>query len=295
VKNILALTKRDVRLFLRDKSTVFFSFLSTLILVALYFLFISKIYADSLSGGNGFPLDASAKNFIIYLQMMAGVLILNAMSLSMGVFSTIAKDFETRKIDSFLLTPIKIRDMLLSYYAGGFAVSFVLNLFTWLLSAALIGALTGYWVSAAAFMTGVGILAAASLISASLMLLLTAIVRSSAAIGVISGISGTFLGFLCGIYMPYTFLGRGAELVGSVLPFTHLAIWMKRTVLSDACAQLGITGDLKATLLRDYFSAESVGFCGVDAPLWVTLIFCGVFALVCLLAARRILKKRIAR
>lgn len=293
MRNVIALTKRNAYLFLRDKSTVFFSFLSSLILIALYFLFIAKAFSSAMMEYPESTFSESACSFLIYLQMMAGVLILNSMSLSTGVFSIIARDFENRRVDSFLLTPVHVREMLVSYYAGGFLVSFILNLFTWIASIALIGALTGYWIAAGTFMITLGILTAASLISSSLMLLITSAVKSSAAIGVISGVSGTFLGFLCGIYMPYSNLGEETEKIGSLLPFTHLTIWMKQTVLSDACSQLDITGELKSILMKEWFSAENIGFFGMNAPLWLMLIVCGIFALVCLLIAGRLLKKRI--
>ncbi|GHV02235.1 ABC transporter [Clostridia bacterium] len=291
---IVSLTRRNVKLFLRDKAAVFFSFLSTLIMVALYFLFIAKIYSTSLAEGAGFT-DGKAADFLIYLQMMAGVLILNSMSLSMGVFGVIAKDFETKRVDGFLLTPVKARQLTVSYYVAAFIVSLVLNVLTWIASAVLIGALTGHWIGAGAFLAVFGILAAASLVSCSLMLFVTVLVKSSVAIGVIGGISGTFFGFLCGIYMPYSNLGKGAKIVGSYLPFTHLTIWLKQTVLNDAFGLLNIAGELKDAMMSDYFTAASVGFSGIDAPLWVMLIACGVFALGCLIAASIILKRRIER
>ena len=293
LKSVGALTARNVKLFMRDKAALFFSFLSTLILVALYFLFIARIYSDSLSRDAGFFGDAKAKNFLVYAQMMAGVLILNSMSLTTGVFNIIARDFESRKADSFLLTPARAREIISAYFAAGFFVSFSLNMLTWIVSYILIGAATGYWLAFTTFLVVAGIIAFASLVSGALMILITSLIKSPAAVGVIGGISGTFLGFLCGIYMPYSNLGKGMEAAGSVLPFTHLTVWLKRAVLGDALGQLDITGELKEVIIGDYFSAKSVGFLTIPAPLWVMLLFCGVFAVVCLILAAWVLRRRI--
>lgn len=294
---ILALLKRNIKLFFRDKAAVFFSFLSTLILVALYFLFIAKIYTEGMDspemGGIPMPLGASAKDFIVYLQMMAGVLILNSMSLATGTFATIARDFENKHIDNFLLTPAKTHEIIISYFAAGLIVSFVMNVFTWALTYFIIGAATGHWVAAGTFFMVVLVLFIASLISCSLMLLVTALVKSSAAIGVMNGILGTFFGFLCGIYMPYGNLGEGTKAVGSFLPFSHLVIWLKRTVLDDAFSQLGIAGAFKDILYRDYFTAESIGFCGLPAPLWLMVFASGLFGLVCMAVSYVLLAGRI--
>jgi len=231
MNHIRALIKRNILLFMRDRSAVFFSFLSTIILVALYFLFIAQMYRQGIGSGAGNMFSDSAKNFLIYLQMMAGVLILNSMSLSMGVYSTIAKDFESKRVDNFLLTPLHRTELLVSYLVSGFLVSLTLNLLTWIISAVLIGLLTGYFVAFSTILMAIVILLIASAISSAIMLLITALVHSSTAIGVIGSIAGTFLGFLCGIYIPYSNLGATTEKIGSVLPYTHLTIWMKQTLL----------------------------------------------------------------
>lgn len=296
MKKILTLTKRNIKLFLRDKATVFFSFLSTLILIMLYFLFIAKIYTSGMdnpdAGGIAMSLDENAKNFIVYLQMMAGVLVLNSMSLATGAFSTIAKDFENKRIDSFLLTPVKTHELILSYFATGLIVSFVINTFTWILSFIIIGIATGYWVAFGVFLMVLIVLFTASLISCSIMILVTTLVKSSTAIGVVNGIAGTFFGFLCGIYMPYGNLGEGTKAVGSFLPFSHLTVWLKQVMLDNAFSQVGITGEFKDILFRDYFSAESIGFCNLSAPLWLMVLLSGIFGLVCLSASYILLIKR---
>ncbi|MGI6745966.1 MAG: ABC-2 family transporter protein [Firmicutes bacterium ADurb.Bin300] len=294
MNNIIALTNRNIKLFLRDKATVFFSFLSTIILIALYLLFIAKTYSSSILEYTGNTLSESAVNFVVYLQMIAGVTILNSVSLSIGVFGTIAKDFENRRVDSFLLTPVRTREILLSYFSAGFFASFILNCFSWVIGIVSIGLLTGYWLFVSSFISTTGILLVATLISASLMLFVTSLVKSSAAIGVISGVAGTFIGFLSGIYMPYSSLGKGTEKVGSLLPFTHLAIWMKRVVLSDAFSQISIPEEFRENILEGYFSAASIGLLGFNIPLWIIIAACGALSLGFLFSSGRILAKRMA-
>lgn len=290
---IITLTKRNTKLFLRDKITVFFSVMSTLILIMLYFLFIAKTYANGMDG-MAMPLDMNARYFLIYLQMMAGVLILNSMSLSTGTFSTIARDFESSRIDCFLLAPVKKSEWIASYYLTGLGVGFSINLFTWVLSYCIIGLRTGYWLGIGAFLSVAAALLAASLFSCSLMLLVTAAVKSPTAIGVFNGVSGTFFGFLCGIYMPFSQLGKATERIGSALPFTHLTVWIKRIMLGDAFTQLGIPENLQEILYSEFFSASSVGFLGLSAPLWLMVLLCLPLALICLFFAYRLLKKRTA-
>ena len=293
------LIKRNLNLYLRDKAAVFFSFLSTLIVVALYFLFIAKVYSEGMdnpdAGGIAMSLDSKAKNFIIYLQMIAGVLVLNSISLATGVFSNVAKDFENKCIDGLMLSPVKIHEIIFGYLAAGFAASFCINVITLLLSMLIIGIATGFWLAVGTLLMAVVVLLAASFVACSVMFLITAIIKSSTAIGVINGVLGTFLGFLCGVYMPYSNLGEGATAVGSFLPFSHITIWLKQTVLNDAFGQLAIPDGAKEVLFADYFSAQSIGFCNLPAPLWLMVLLAGLFGVLCLLFSWFVLKKRIKR
>jgi multidrug/hemolysin transport system permease protein len=125
MSKIVILARRSIVLFLRDKTSVFFSLLSSLIIVALYVLFIGKTYSAGLIKSSAFFTEKAA-NYLVYLQMMAGVMAVNSMSASIGAFGVIAKDFETRRADSFLLTPVSPAQLIAGYFAGGVAASFIL-------------------------------------------------------------------------------------------------------------------------------------------------------------------------
>ncbi|MDR2751323.1 MAG: ABC transporter permease, partial [Clostridiales bacterium] len=219
----IALAKRNSFVFLRSGPTLFFSFLSSIIIVGLYILFIANTYTAELSSF----LPASEASFLVYVQMLAGIIIINSLSLAVGSYSVIASDFENRKVDSFLLAQAKAPELIASYFIQAFMVSFLMNLLLWLASLALIGGMTGFMVSFLAILQSVPILAFASFVSSSILLLFTALVKSSSAISVMNGVSGTIFGFLCGIYMPFSLLGKGVEKIGSALPFTHMAVWLK--------------------------------------------------------------------
>lgn len=294
---VQALVKRNTLVFWRDRSTVFFSFLSTLILIALYFFFITNLYTDAMdvlgTETLTFTLTNKAKNFIVYLQMMAGVLILNSISLATGVFSTIAKDFENHRVASFLLTPIKPSQLIVSYFITGLLVSFGFNILAWLISIMVIKIATGFWIAITTFLVSLIVLFITSLISCAFMLLITTLVKSSVAIGVINGTSGVFVGFLSGIYMPYINLGTTTERIGSLLPFSHLTIWLKQIVLGDAFFQSGIPRRYADILCKELFSAENIGFLTMDVPLEIMIIGSGFLGLVCLGVAYLILGKRL--
>ena len=293
MKNIFALTKRNCLLFLRNKATVFSSLCSSLILIALYFLFIAKSYSKGFSEEAGILLSQKQLYFAIYSQMIMGVLVINSVSLSTGMFTLMARDLETRKTDAFMMTKAKTSELVISYLISAFLVSFLLNLLMLVVSVIIIGAST-YWIAAKTFFSIFGVLIITTIISCSIMLLITVLIKSSIAIGVVNGIMGTILGLLCGIYMPYSQMGKVAMHIGSLLPFTHLTIWFKQIILNDVFGQFGMSKELSEKMQELWFSAGDVGLCGAKVPLWGMILLAGLVALVCLVVSMFILKKRLS-
>ena len=282
MNNSIALTKRNCLLFIRNKATVFFSFMSSIILISLYFLFIAKLYKQGFNEFSGLNLTSKQLNCAIYAQMIVGVLVLNSVSVSTGIFSLMANDFENHKTQALLLTKLKPYQFMLSYLLSSVLVTFTLNTLMWIISVIIIGITTGCWLGILTVLTVIAALLLVTFISCSVMLLITTLVKSSAAIGVINGVLGTFLGFMCGIYMPYSNMGAGAKTIGSLLPFTHLTIWLKNMVLNDIFKGFNVPTQISTMMKEYWFSAGNVGLCGANVPLWAMLILSTLFAVVCL-------------
>lgn len=291
MKNIFALVKRNCLLFIRSKQVVLSSLLSGIIMIALYFLFIGKLYSKNFNESMGVALTKKQINAAVYLQMIMGVLVINSVSLSTGMFTFMAKDFETHKTEAFLLTKAKPIQITLSYLMASIVVSFALNFIIFVISAVLIGATTGVWISFLTFLAIAGVLIVITLVGCAIMLFITSVVRSSVAIGVISGIIGTVLGFLCGIYMPYGNMGKGAMYVGSLLPVTHFTVWLKQIALGNLFRKFGLSAATAANVRKQWFSAENIGLCGANLPLWLLLVLGVLFSVACLIVSMFLIGK----
>lgn len=257
-------------------------------------MFIANLYSQGFNDAAGMELTSKQINFAIYSQMMMGVLGINSVSLSIGMFTLMARDLETQKTDSFLLTNVKPWQIITSYLLAAFIVSLVLNFFMLVLSVLIIGIATFWW-SAATFFQIFGAMIVTTFESCAIVLLLTIVIRSSTAIGVINGILGTILGFLCGIYMPYQNMAAAAKYVGSVIPLTHCVVWMKQIVLTDVFGQIGIPEAISVELQDKWFSAGNVGLFGADVPLWAMILLGVILAVACLAISVFLLRRKLYR
>jgi len=228
-----SLVKRHILKFLRDKTAVFFSFLSVLILLALYFLFIGRQYTSSFDG-----LEDSIKTPLMIGVMMGGILVINTVSLSLGVMGNVIMDLEYRRLDGFLVTPVKRYKIILSYYVSSIIVTSILTLVMWILTVLYAGIIAGYWYRFDVILAVSGLIIFFTFISTSLMIFLTTMLKSVNAFGTLSGVLGTLIGFISGIYMPLSVLGASMTYISSFVPFTHMTILLKNVLLEQPYASL---------------------------------------------------------
>lgn len=263
--DLMSLVKRHTLKFLRDKTAVFFSFLSIIILLALYFLFIGRQYTSDLEG-----VSDELKLFISAGVIMGGVLVINTVSLSLGVMGNVITDLEYKKLDAFLVTPIKRYKIILSYYLTSILVTSILTLVMWVLTILYVGIFSGYWYSFVTIITVSGLLVFYTFISATLMIFLTTLLKSVNAFGTLSGVLGTLIGFTSGIYMPLFVLGNSMSYVASTIPFTHMTILLKNVMLAEPYAELPIQ---MVQEIEIFYGTLEIGIFGQEVHmLWIMMI-----------------------
>ena len=291
--DLTSLIKRHILKFLRDKTAVFFSFLSVLILLALYFLFIGRQYTD----GEALSfLDPKFKTFLTAGIMMGGILVINTVSLSLGMMGNIITDLEYHRLDGFLVTPVKRYKIILSYYISSIIVTTVLSLFMWYLTVLYVGLAAGYWYSFGAVFQATLLIILFTFISSSVMIYLTTLLKSVNAFGTLSGILGTFIGFISGIYMPLFVLGKSMSYVASVVPFTHMAIMLKNVLLEEPFRILAqdVPADAMAEIKEVYGTVE-IGVVGQDVPMAIIMIASLGLAFLFLFLAYRNMNKKMGK
>lgn len=284
--DLMSLIKRNTLTFIRDKAAVFFSFLSVIILLALYFLFIGRQYTSGLD-----MIDDNMKTFLSISVIMGGVLVINTVSLALGIMGNIITDLQYKKLDAFLVTPVKRYKIILSYYLTAIMITSVLTLLMWLLTVLYVGISSGYWYSFLTILKVSGLLVFYTFISATLMIFLTTILKSVNAFGALSGILGTFIGFMSGIYMPLSVLGKSMVYVASLVPFTHMTILLKQILLKEPYALL--PGEAVESI-SVFYGTNEVGILGQSVGMiWIMIATLLISFLLLYFAYRNMSKKMV--
>src|SRR5690554_1752280 len=293
VFEITSLIKRNIKIYLRDPLAVFFSFLSTIILMMIYILFLGNVGGDEL----GALLTNNEMRFLIYSQMMAGIIVLNTLTIPLGNLGSIVTDFEDNKMDAFMVTPVKRYKIILGYYIASLIITFVLSLLFWILAVIVLGLVTGIFFPFKIIITIIPIILLFVLISTSFMILLTTFIKSVNAFGAVSGIFGSLIGFISGIYIPLSSSSpQILKNISSVIPFTHMTIWVKGILLEPSYQTiLNKTNGNQAVVdsVKDGFGANELGLLGLDISLPILIIGAALLSVILLLYSTYRLNKRI--
>jgi multidrug/hemolysin transport system permease protein len=76
---MIAITSRNLKVFFRDKSAVFFSLLAVFIIIGLYALFLGDVWVNSLT-------EVHDARFLMDSWIMAGLLAVTSVTTTMGAF-----------------------------------------------------------------------------------------------------------------------------------------------------------------------------------------------------------------
>lgn len=280
----VALVKRHMLKFLRDKTAVFFSFLSVIILLALYFLFIGESYVSNLRELQEDGIFTRGfVDFVKISNMMGGILVVNTISLSLGIMGNVITDLEQRALDAYLVTPVKRYKIIFSYYVSAIIVTIFFTLIMWGFTILYAGIVSGYWYTFEVIIKTSLLLLFFTFISSSLMIYLTTLLKSVNAFGTLSGILGTLIGFICGIYFPLANFSSGIQYVSSVFPFTHMTILLKNIMLEQSLTTLQTTVPVDAfERIKLYFGVNELGVFGQHVDMIWLMIGSAVIACVLL-------------
>ena len=285
------LTRRNLKIFLKDKANVFFSLLAPLIVLALYALFLGRVQADGLLAAlqeMGVAGGESEVRAFCDSWMLAGSVSCACITVPLcacGVMVTdrsrgISADLRVAPLHSWVPSAAYF----LAVVAAGLAIGAVVLAvcFIWL-AAAGAGALT-----VAGGFRCIGALVLSVLCSSALLVFVVGFIRSQGAFTGLNIIFGTVVGFLIGAYMPITYFPKGVQYFTLFIPGSYTAGLFRNFMMGGALERIADTlspafaDSLRSefSLTFDFFGAQV----GVPAMACVLAVCTAVFA-ACLAAA----------
>ncbi len=228
---MMALVSRNLKVYFRDRASVFFSLLAVLIIFALYLLFLGDVWISNLPQVPGVKALMDA-------WIVSGLLAVSSVTTVMGAFGTMVDDRSRKIIKDFNASPISKGKIVGGYEVASFIVGTVMSLLMLVLGELYIVARGGALLSPLAMLTVVGLIVLSSLCNTAMVSFLISFFKSQNAFGTASSILGTLVGFLTGIYLPIGMLPEAVQAVIKVFPVSHAALLMRGTMMAVPMQQV---------------------------------------------------------
>ena len=268
MKILLALVKRNIKLFFRDKGMFFTSLITPVILLVLYASFLGNVFRDSFVQNlpQGFPLEEAILDGLVGGQLISSILAVSCVTVSFCANFLMVQDKANGSLQDLLMAPVKPATLALAYYLATLCSSLLICL-------AATGLCLAYVATMGFYMTLMDVLL---LLLDVLLLVLFGTALSSvinfflSTQGQISAV-GTMIssgyGFICGAYMPIASFGEGLQKVISLLPGTYGTALVRTHSLRGAIGELGKAG-IPESALEEMRSALdcNIDFFGTTVP-----------------------------
>lgn len=228
---LIALVKRNLKKYLRDKASVFFSFLSVIIILLLYILFLGQMQIDNLKAEVG-NIDGIA--WLVSAWIMSGILMVSTVTVPLGAIGGIIDDRADQILDDFYVSPISKNKLALSYLISSWVIAFILVFVNLIVGQIYILSQGGEFLAIFDFIKILLLMIFSIMTFSSFFFYLSIYVKTRNAFGTLSTIVGTFIGFLGGIYIPIGVLGSSVQTFMSILPTAHAVTIMRKVYMSGA-------------------------------------------------------------
>ena len=211
---MISFVSRNLKVFFRDKTAVFFSLLAVLIVLGLYIFFSGDVWVDS------FPNIKGVKN-LMNCWIMAGLIGVTSVTANMGAFGTMIEDKSKNKIKDFYVSPIKKSKIVGGYIISSFIVGSMMSVVTLIISQIYL-VYSGVDVLNFKELTEVFlIILMTSLSNSAMILFIVSLFSSEKAFSTASTIVGTLIGFITGIYLPISMLPDSVQIIVKLFPTSH--------------------------------------------------------------------------
>ncbi len=283
-----AITMRNMKIYLRDRGAVFFSLLSTFIVIGLMVFFLGDMNIEGIMGVlEGFPgrdmaEDEKNAELLVLSWTSAGILSINAVTVTLAVFSGMIKDRMSGKLNSIYTSPVSRVTIAAGYIAAAWISSVIVCILTLVITEtyAVVQGMEAYDVIT--HLQILGLIMVNSFVFATLMYPVALIAKTEGAWSGLGTVVGTLVGFLGGIYIP---IGALSDTIVGLMKCTPIlySTSMFRKVMNEDIIERTFVGTIDM-LITEYKMEMGVDLQVFDHTLtvtqeWLLLLGCGILFL----------------
>ena len=236
---MLELISRNRKVYTRDRLAFFMSFLSVIILILVYQVFLGQIQIDAIKEALNSDTASTDTIQMVNYWLISGLTTIISMTSTLGAFGVMVLDKEKRLSEDFKVSPVSNFKIELSYAIFAILFGIIMTMFSCIFA---IGMFNGFSslldFSTTDYLSILGIVSMGTVLAATIILPILAFIRTSSAFTTLSTIVGTFIGFISGVYLSIGSVGETLQQVMTWFPLTQVNALLKQILMKDAISKV---------------------------------------------------------
>lgn len=222
MKLILNLTRRNIKLFFKDKGMFFTSLITPMILLVLYATFLSNVYSDSfmMNIPPEFHIDEKLIDGLVGGQLISSLLAVSCITVAFCSNFLMVQDKVNGAYKDINMSPVKPSTLALSYYAATL-ISTLLICYTATALSLVYVAVIGWYMTFTDVLLLLLDVFILTLFGTALSSVVNFFLTTQGQISAVGSIVSSCYGFICGAYMPISSFGEGLQKAVALLPGTY--------------------------------------------------------------------------
>ena len=236
MREIGIMTRRIIKLYLRNPLSILFSFVYMLMFLVLIHLFLGDYLAQGMAEvyAEVAGMNFSSMRWLVDSTAMAGVLMINCILIPLNVLTILVEDSSTNKLDSFLASSISRSRLAAGYWLAPFLVGAVLNILCLFISEGFIVMNGGKRLCPQAGIQMIGLILVNTFSTTSILSMTALLIQKAQIYSTFTGIMSAFVGFITGAFLPIGMLPADIQKLFAFFPAHHGATMMREIMTKEA-------------------------------------------------------------
>lgn len=280
--SILNLTKRNIKMFFKDKGLVLSSLITPLILILLYVTFLKNVYVDAFNSSlqaSNISVSSNYVNGFVYGWLFSSLIAVSGVTVAFCSNLLMVQDKVTGAINDIKMCPISNKKIAIAYYIASMSVTMII-VFIEIFIGFIFLAISGWFLS---FIDVIQILVGSFLLvnfGTALSSIIHHFLTTQGQMSAVGTLVSSVYGFICGAYMPINKFGITLQRILGFLPSTYATTFIRdgfeKGVLQALSTDYNFSSEVVNIMTQNF--DLTVNFFGNTVPSWVSglILFCSV-------------------
>ena len=237
------LTRRNIKLFFKDKGMFFSSLITPAVLLVLYVTFLANVYRSSFVSAlpAGLTVDETLIDATVGGQLISSLLAVCCVTIAFCSNLLMIQDRSSGARRDLTVSPVRRSSIALSYFLASALSTLIISFCATGISLLYLWKI-GWYLTAGDVLALFADVLLLTLFGVALSSCINFPLRTNGQASAVGTIVSAGYGFICGAYMPISSFGTGLQRVLSFLPGTYGTSLLRNHALAGVCREMARLG-----------------------------------------------------